>query len=67
MIETLAIKEEPHQAEGLSLKELEGQTAELLPNRVEMRHRRRNLFINNSKTVTCGVNVNVAGASCNAF
>ncbi len=67
MIETLALKEERHQAEGLTLEELEGQTAELLPNRVEMRRRRRTIFINNSKTVTCGVNVNVAGNSCNAF
>ena len=67
MIETLAIKGERHQAEGLSLEVLEEHAAELLPNRVELRRRRRRVFINNSKKVFCGVNVNVAGASCNAF
>jgi hypothetical protein len=45
MIESLASKEERHQVEGLSLQELEGQTVELLPNRIEMRRRRRRTII----------------------
>jgi hypothetical protein len=48
MMESLANKEERHQAEGLTLRELEGQTAEVLPNRLEMhRHHGRRITIIN--------------------
>jgi hypothetical protein len=35
MIESLDTKEVRHQGKGLTLEELEGQTAELLPDRIE--------------------------------
>jgi hypothetical protein len=42
MIESLGKEKRSTRAEGLTLEELEGQTVELLPNRLEMhRHRRR--------------------------
>ena len=54
MIESLANKEERYQAEGLTLEELEGQTVQLLPKRLEMHrhHTRRNIIINNI-TINC--------------
>jgi hypothetical protein len=67
MVESVAVKEEQHQAEGLSLKELEGQIVELLPNRIEMRrHRRRNIIVNNiSKCNGDLINLNVIASQCN--
>jgi hypothetical protein len=64
MIESLALKEEQHQAEGLTLEELEGQTVELLPNRIEMRRRRRTVIIIINKCNN-SINVNIAGSQCN--
>jgi hypothetical protein len=38
--------------EGLTLKELEAQVGELLPKRLEMRHRRRSIRVTNSCNAT---------------
>ena len=67
MIESRSLKEERHQAEGLTLEELEGQTVELLPDRVEMRRRRRRrtIVINNFNTVNCVNSPGVLTSSCN--
>jgi hypothetical protein len=66
MIESRSLKEERHQAEGLTLEELEGQTVELLPDRVELRrHRRRVIVINNFNTVNCVGNPGVLTNTCN--
>jgi hypothetical protein len=67
MMESLANKEVQHQEEGLTLEELEGQTAGLLPNRIEMhRHHRRNIIVNNiSKCNGDLINLNVIASQCN--
>ena len=59
MIESLASKEERHQGKGLPLEELEAQTAELLPKRIEMRHHRRSIVVINIKQ--CGSIINSPG------
>jgi hypothetical protein len=68
MIERLALKEERHQEEGLTLEELEGQTAEFLPKRLEMHrhHHHGNVFINNvSKCNGDLANINIIASQCN--
>ncbi len=65
---------------GLTLEELEGQDAQLLPDRIEMRRRRRrrpqitnivnneyitnNTTVNNSVTCDLATNTNGAGTQC---
>jgi hypothetical protein len=41
------MEEKVRKVEGLSVEELEAERVELLPDREEMHHRRRNLFSNN--------------------
>ena len=68
VMESLASKRGQHKAEELSLQELEEQTAELLPNRLEMHRRRRRVVINVNVTpvfVTCGNVTPVAAGACN--
>ena len=67
MIKSLANKEARYQEEGLTLEELEGQTAGLLPNRIEMRrHHRGNVVVNNiSKCNGDLINLNVIASQCN--
>ena len=65
MMESLANKEARYQGEGLTLEELEGQTAELLPARIEMRRRRqRNVFISNKCNGDL-INLNIIASQCN--
>jgi len=64
---------------GLTLEELEGQDAQLLPDRIEMRRRRRrrpqitnivnneyitNTTVNNSVSCDLATNINGAGTQC---
>jgi hypothetical protein len=67
MIESRSLKEERHQAEELTLEELEGQIIELLPDRVELRRRRRRrvIIINNFNTVNCVGNPGILTNTCN--
>jgi hypothetical protein len=66
MIKSLANKEARYQEEGLTLEELEGQTAELLPARIEMRRHRRNVIVNNiSKCNNDVANINIIASQCN--
>ena len=69
MMVSLVNKEAHYQeaAEGLTLEELEGQTAELLPARIEMRRRRRrNIIVNNvSKCNGDLININIIASQCN--
>jgi hypothetical protein len=51
--------EDVRKKEGLALEELEAQRVELLPDREELHHRRRNLFSNN-------VAIAVQGSAANA-
>ena len=51
--------EDVRKKEGLALEELEAQSAELLPDREELHHRRRNIFSNN-------LAVAVQGSAANA-
>ncbi len=66
---------------GLTLEELEGQDAQLLPDRIEMRRRRRrrpqitnivnneyitNTTVNNSVTCDLATNTNGAGTQCSS-
>jgi hypothetical protein len=44
--------------EGLSVEELEAQSVELLPDREELHHRRRNLFSNNLAIAVQGSTAN---------
>jgi protein involved in polysaccharide export with SLBB domain len=60
MIEGQVSNQERHQEEkGLTLEELEGQIAEVLPNRIEMRHHRRRIVFINIKQ--CGSIINSPG------
>jgi hypothetical protein len=69
MMESLANKEARSQEEkGLTLEELEGQTAGLLPNRLEMHrhHHRGSVVVNNiSKCNGDLINLNVIASQCN--
>ena len=68
MIEGLSKKEERLGAEELTLEELEGQTVELLPNRVEMRrHRRRTVIINNCGNNATGAASLITASPVNCF
>jgi hypothetical protein len=50
--------EEVRKVEGLTLEELEAQSVELLPDREELHHRRRNLFSNNLAIAVQGSTAN---------
>ena len=50
--------EEVRNVDGLTVEELEDQSVELLPDREELHHRRRNLFSNNLAIAVQGSTAN---------